>query len=106
MAAEQVWLASLHMDGVAAEWYYALERDYGMLPRAWFIDFIKLWLGPPIRSNPLGKLKELHRTSTDEDYHRQFHQLLCRSEGLLPDHQMNLFMVSLGEPMCSDVEMQ
>jgi hypothetical protein len=30
------------MDGVAAEWYYALERDYGMLPRAWFIDFIKL----------------------------------------------------------------
>jgi hypothetical protein len=29
MLAEQVWLASLHMDGVAVEWYYALERDYG-----------------------------------------------------------------------------
>jgi hypothetical protein len=24
-------MASLHMDGIAAEWYYALEREYGLL---------------------------------------------------------------------------
>jgi hypothetical protein len=32
--------------------------------------------------------------------------LLCRCDGLLPDHQMNLFTTGLGEPMTSDVEMQ
>jgi hypothetical protein len=29
---ERVWMASLHLDGVAAEWYYALERDLGSSP--------------------------------------------------------------------------
>jgi hypothetical protein len=42
MLAEQVWLASLHMDGVAVEWYYALECDYGMLPWAQFVEFVNL----------------------------------------------------------------
>jgi hypothetical protein len=28
---ERVWMESLHLDGVAAEWYYALERDLGVL---------------------------------------------------------------------------
>jgi hypothetical protein len=32
--------------------------------------------------------------------------LLCRCDSLCPDHQMNLFTAGLGEPMCSDVEMQ
>jgi hypothetical protein len=27
---ERVWMASLHFDGIAVEWYYALERDVGM----------------------------------------------------------------------------
>jgi hypothetical protein len=42
MLAEQVWLASLHMDGVVVEWYYALECDYGILPWARFVEFVNL----------------------------------------------------------------
>jgi hypothetical protein len=106
MAAEQVWMASLHMDGIAAEWYYALEREYGLLSWARFTEFVNLRFGPPIRLNPLGELKELHRTSTVEEYQRQFLTLLCHCEGLSPQHQMNLFIAGLGEPMSSDVEMQ
>jgi hypothetical protein len=106
MAAEQVWMASLHMDGIAAEWYYALEREYGLLSWARFTEFVNLRFGPPIRSNPLRELKELHRTSSVEEYQRQFLTLLCRCEGLSPQHQMNLFTAGLGEPMSSDVEMQ
>jgi hypothetical protein len=106
MSAEQVWMASLHMDGIAAEWYYALEREYGLLSWARFTEFVNLCFGPPIRSNPLGELKELHRTGTVEEYQRQFLTLLCRCEGLSPQHQMNLFTAGLGEPMSSDVEMQ
>jgi hypothetical protein len=68
MIVEQVWLASLHMDDVAAEWYYALERDYNMLSWAWFAELINLRFGPLICSSPLGELKELHHTNTVEDY--------------------------------------
>jgi hypothetical protein len=42
MVVEQVWLASLHMDGVMAEWYYALECDYGVLPWTRFTELVNL----------------------------------------------------------------
>jgi hypothetical protein len=106
MAAEQVWMASLHMDVIAAEWYYTLEREYGLLSWARFTEFVNLHFSPPIRSNLLGELKELHRTNTVEEYQRQFLTLLCRCEGLSPQHHMNLFTAGLGELMSSDVEMQ
>ena len=31
MEEEKVWRASLHLDGVASEWYFQLERDFGMI---------------------------------------------------------------------------
>jgi hypothetical protein len=40
-------MASLHLDGVATEWYYALERDVGLLPWTRFYDFINTCFGPP-----------------------------------------------------------
>jgi hypothetical protein len=106
LPAEQVWMASLHMDGAAAEWYYALEREYGMVPWNRFTEFVNLRFGPPLRSNPLGELKELRRTESVDEYQRQFLALLCRCDGLSSVHAMNLFTTGLGEPMTSDVEMQ
>jgi hypothetical protein len=106
LQAEQVWLASLHMDGAAAEWYYVLEREYGLVPWARFAEFVNLRFGPPLRSNPLDELKELHRARSVDDYQRQFLALLCRCDGLSTVHVMNLFTAGLGEPMTSDVEMQ
>jgi hypothetical protein len=116
MAAEQVWLASLHLDGAAAEWYYSLEREYGMLPwtrfaqfvnpRFGLAQFVNLCFGPPIRFNPLGELKALQKIGMVEEYQRHILMLLCRCDGLSPDHQMNLFTAGLGEPLTSDVEMQ
>jgi hypothetical protein len=103
---KQVWMASLHMDGAAAEWYYALEREYGMVPWNRFTEFVNLRFGPPLRSNSLGELKELQRTRSVDEYQRQFLALLCRCDGLSSVHVMNLFTAGLGEPMTSDVEMQ
>jgi hypothetical protein len=62
--------------------------------------------GPPLRSNPLGQLKELRRTGSVDEYQRQFLALLCHCDGLSSVHAMNLFTDGLGEPMTSDVEMQ
>jgi hypothetical protein len=106
MNVEQVWVASLHMDGVAAKWYYALERDYDMVSWTRFAELVNLRFGPLIRFNPLGELKGLHLIDTVEEYQRQFLALMRCCDGLTPEHKMNLFMAGLGEPMCSDVEMQ
>jgi hypothetical protein len=99
-------MASLHMDGVTVEWYYALEREYGMVPWNRFTEFMNLHFGPPLRSNPLGELKELRRIGSVDEYQCQLLALLCRCDGLSSAHAMNLFTVSLGEPMTPDVEMQ
>jgi hypothetical protein len=47
LAAEQVWMASLCMDGVAVEWYYALKWEYGMVPWNRFTKFMNLRFTPP-----------------------------------------------------------
>jgi hypothetical protein len=103
---EQVCMASLHMDGAVAEWYYSLEREYGLMSWTRFAEFVNLRFGPSIRSNPLGELKELRRTGSVDEYQRQSLALLCRCDGLSAAHAMNLFTAGLGEPMTLDVEMQ
>jgi hypothetical protein len=70
LADERVWMAALHLDGVAAEWYYVLARDVGVLTWPRFSEYINMRFGPPLRCNGLAELKELTRTSSVEDYQR------------------------------------
>lgn len=65
MEEEKVWMVSVHLDGVAAEWFFALERDNGVMLWPRFIDFVNLRFGPSVWSNPLAELKALCLTSTD-----------------------------------------
>ena len=106
MEEEKVWTASLHLDGVVSEWYFKLERDYGMISWARFAEYLNLCFEPPILSNFIGELKELKRTSSMEEYQRCFLALLCRCDDLTPQHQIDLFTAGLGQPLSSDVEMQ
>ena len=95
MDEEKVWLASLHMKGIAALWYYQMEKEFGVVFWPRFSDFVNMRFGPPIRFNSLGELKELQRTGTVE-YQRQFLALLCRCDNLWPQHQIDLFTAGLG----------
>lgn len=75
---DKVWQASLH-EGVTAKWFYTLERDTGgVLTWTRFSEFVHTWFGPPLRTNGMADLKELHRTGSVEEYQRQFLRLLCR----------------------------
>jgi hypothetical protein len=105
MRTMEVWIASLHLEGVAAEWYYALEGDYGIISWVCFADFMHMRFGPPLKTNGLAKLKDLHRTGSVEEYQQQFSLLLCRCDDLTPMQQVNLFTVGLGEPLRTDVEL-
>jgi hypothetical protein len=99
-------MSYLQMDGTAAEWYYALEQEYGLVPWNCFVEFANLCFNPSLRSNPLGELKELRWTGSIDDYQWEFLALLCRCDGLSAAHAMNFFTAGLGEPMTTDVEMQ
>jgi hypothetical protein len=63
-------MASLYLDGIVAEWHYALERDVGHMQWLCFSDFVNIQ-SPP-HYNGLAKLKELRRIGTIEAYQRQF----------------------------------
>jgi hypothetical protein len=102
---EKVWQASLHLDGVAAEWFYALEQDTGgVLTWSRFVEFTHMRFGPPLRSNGMADLKDLRRTSTVEDYQRQFLSILCHCEDMTQLQQTQMFTAGLGEPLRTDVE--
>jgi hypothetical protein len=50
---ERVWMASLHPEGIEAEWYYALERDVGLLLWTRFSKFVNMRFGPLLRTNDM-----------------------------------------------------
>jgi hypothetical protein len=90
--AERVWIASLNLDGIAAEWNYALERDVGPIPWQRFSDFINMRFGPPLCHNRLAELKDLRHTSTIDAYQRQFLTLLCRCEDMTHYNRCKCFL--------------
>jgi hypothetical protein len=106
MVEEKGWIASLHLDGMAAEWYYALERNHDILSWVRFTEFVNMRFGPPLGSNGLVELKELHCMDTVEEYQRQFSVLLCHCDDLSPSQQVNMFTSGLGEPLRTDIELQ
>jgi hypothetical protein len=88
------------LEGVAAEWFYALERDLGgVLTWTRFIEFIQMRFEPPLRFNGMADLKELKRTSTVEEYSRQFLTLLCRCDDMFHRQQSNMYTTGLSEPL-------
>lgn len=99
-------MASLHLDGTAAEWYYQMERDFGMISWPRFVEFVNLRFGPPIRTNSVAEIKALVRTSTVEEYSRRYLALLSRCDNLSTQTAIDLYTGGLGQPLASDVEMQ
>jgi len=65
---EQVWLAVLHLQGSAQQWYMRLERDEGVPSWQRFSTLLDMRFGPPIRSNPLGELAACRCSGSVADY--------------------------------------
>jgi hypothetical protein len=67
---------------------------------------VNMRFGPPLRTNGMAELKDLHRTGTVDEYTRQFSLLLWRCNDLSMAQQVNMFTAGLGEPLQTDVELQ
>jgi hypothetical protein len=51
---DKVWLASLHLDGMAAQWYYQLERDLSIITCPRFVKFTNMRSARPSAPTRLG----------------------------------------------------
>ncbi|XP_039778416.1 uncharacterized protein LOC120645728 [Panicum virgatum] len=102
----KVPMASFYLDGADGQWYYRLEKNQGVPSWSQFVDGFNRRFGPPLRSNPLGELTQLRRTSTVDDYQEQFLLLLARCEDVTELQQIAIFTAGLQQPLSTDVEMQ
>ena len=102
----KVWTASFYMSDTAQRWYFRLERNRGIPTWPDFVDLVSRRFGPPIRSNPLGELAQLHRTGTVEDFQDQFLTLLARCDDVTEAQQVALFTAGLGGTLGIDIEIQ
>ena len=102
---DKVWLASYHLKGAAHTWYFMVERDCATVTWPQFKELCNERFGPPLRTNPLGKLARLRFRTTVDDYQERFSSLLCHTSPLAPDQQVQLFTAGLPERIKIDVEL-
>jgi hypothetical protein len=94
------------MSGDAAQWYALLERNHGQPSCPDFIKLVNQRFGSPLRSNLLEELIQLRNETTVVEYQSQFLALLARCDDLVEKHQIHIFTVNLGNPLCTDVELE
>ena len=85
-----------------------LTQDKTITDRAYFARCINERFRPPTptRRNPLGELASLQKTSTVDDYTERFLAHVARHGTLDEQQQVNIYTVSLLEPLKTDVELQ
>ena len=102
----KVSTASFYLEAAASQWYYRLEKNQGAPTWPQFVDAINRRFGPPLRSNPLGELTHLRRTTTVDEYQEKFLLLLARCEGITEAQQIAIFTAGLQQPLSIDVLLQ
>jgi hypothetical protein len=87
----------------AQMWYHRLELNDG--PPSWnhFIQLVQIWFGPPLTDNPIDELALLRREVSVDDFCTRFMSLSCCDPAILEDHQIQLLMAGLGQPLRMNV---
>jgi hypothetical protein len=107
LASDRTWLASYHLRGAAQTWYYALERDEGMLTWERFRAVCQMQFRPPTQGTRLAELARLPFISTVQEYAERYNAVLCHTDDDLgPRQKAKLFMGGLPEHIRVDVEMR
>ncbi|XP_039834312.1 uncharacterized protein LOC120695058 [Panicum virgatum] len=95
----KVSTASFYLEAAASQWYYKLEKNQGAPTWPQFVDAINRRFGTPLRSNPLGELTHLCRTTTVDEYQEKFLLFLARCEGVTEAQQIAIFTAGLQQPL-------
>jgi hypothetical protein len=62
--------------------------------------------GPPLMESPISELALLHREGLINDFAKRFLALSCRDTTIMNDHQVQLIIKGLGNPLHTDVALQ
>ncbi|KAH0738993.1 hypothetical protein KY290_037698 [Solanum tuberosum] len=102
MEEEKVGLASFHLEGNTHLWFLQLETT--LLQLSWddFKHHCNLHFGPPIRSQKLGKLRQIGSVA---DYQETFEQLILRAGTLTQSQKIKLYISGLTDYIAIKVEL-
>jgi hypothetical protein len=84
-------------------WYHRLELN-GRSP-TWnrFVQLVNRRFRPPLTETSIGELALLHRDDFINDYCNKFMALSSRDPSITQEQHIQLFVVGLGKPLCTNV---
>jgi hypothetical protein len=101
-----VTLAVFYLTDAAQLWFRRLELNGDQLSWPDFMHQINSLFGPPLSTSPIGQLAWLRCTGNVIDYTARFMELSYRDESLTEHQQIQLYIAGLGDPLCTDVQLQ
>jgi hypothetical protein len=103
---QRVAFAAFYLLDDAQLWFHHLELNDGRPTWPQFVQLVNARFGLPVTDSPVGALAMLRRSSSVDDYAKQFMALSCRDTFLTEPLQVELFITGLGDPLRTDVALQ
>jgi hypothetical protein len=96
---QRVLYASFYLLDDAQLWYHMLELNGGLPSWNHFVQLIHTCFGLSCTESSIGELTLLSRDGSVESFYNRFMALSCRDLEITEAHQIQLFMVGLGQPL-------
>jgi hypothetical protein len=103
---QRVAFTAFYLLDDAQLWFHRLELNGGRPTWPQFVQLVNARFRPPLTDSPVGALAMLRRSSSVDDYAKQFMALSCRDTSLTEPLQVQLFITNLGNPLRTDVALQ
>jgi hypothetical protein len=100
---KRVMYTSFHLLKDAQLWYHKLELNGRSLTWNRFVQLVNRRFRPPLTETSIGELALLHRDDFINDYCNKFMALSSRDPSITQEQHIQLFVVGLGKPLCTDV---
>jgi hypothetical protein len=98
--------ASFYLLDDAQVWYHSVELNGGLPSWPQFVQLVNTRFAPPLTESPIGELALLRREGSINYYCTKFMALSCCDPTISEDHQVQLFMMGLGQQLETDVALQ
>lgn len=104
--AQQVQLASFHLEGIALQWHRWLTKFRGPLTWDEFTKAVQLRFGPTDYEDPSEALTRLKQTTSVAAYQEAFEKLSHRVDGLPENFLIGCFIAGLRDEIRIDVKIK
>jgi hypothetical protein len=103
---KRVAFAAFHILDDAQLWFHRMELNSCRPTWVQFIQLVNARFGPPLTDSLISELTMLRRTEMVDELSKLFITLSNRDTSLTEAQQIQLFIIGLGDPLCTDVTLQ